>query len=745
MSGKFKFGRTLSTLASFIILALMASCTSEGARDVLNYDFIHGLDIRYDNDVPVGVDIPMGDECDSDDDCKSDRPHCLVARGVCVECVTQSDCQGRGFCLEGYVCGVTECQPNEKLCVKNVAKVCNAEGSQMQETDCSIENKYCVDGACYLCPPNLGDCPSDKLARRCKEDGSGWVEQTCTGELTCANGECLACIPGKTICDGSTKVKKCAMDGSGFVADVDCWDLHDGDICHMGQCINLCEFTSKFYTNKGCEYYAIDMEQYKDTDPPYYGENAPFAVVVSNTYEQLDATVKVYQGDTLVKTVNAPAGVATIINLEPLNLYGVGITDQTYHIKANLPIVAYQFNPLENVEVFSNDASLLLPTNVLGRHYRAVTMPNLGLNSVGQYLGSNIAIVAVDEGDTTVSITPTANILAGTNTLGVLKGRTEDWILKQGQVFNVSAEMTQFLDLTGSLITADKKIAVFSGHVCATAPMSTCVGGKCSYDKAVTCTSSASCPIISACDHIEEQIQPLEAWGMEYVLPKTKARGLAPDLVRVVANEDNTRITITPPVAGSKVINAGEFYEFEIDRSVVVKSDKQFLASIILEGESAPGADHVFCSDMMGENCTKTYNPSDCTCSDDASSCNTAADCSDDAGVGDPSLIIAVPVEQYRDYYIFLVPTKYADSYVSIVAPTDATSVKLDGVAIAKSEFATISGTSFMTAVKHMNPGSHTLESDKNVGLYVYGWDSYVSYGYPGGMMLLKIAGDLGK
>lgn len=739
MSASVRLGRGITAIAAVALIALCACTDGNSGEDTMNYDFIHGFDIQYGDE--GGIDIPVGTECTGDDDCDSDKPHCLVSRGVCVECILQADCQGRGFCLEGYVCGVTVCQPNEAVCVKNVAKVCNDDGSHLAETDCSTDDKYCVNGACYVCPPNLGDCPSDSVARRCKVDGTGWDQQTCGTGLTCANGDCLACIPGETVCDGSTKVKKCAMDGSGFIADKDCWELQDGDICHMGQCINLCEFTQKFYTNKGCEYFAIDMEQYKDTDPPYYGEDAPFAVVVSNTFAALDATVKVYQGDSLVKTVNAPAGLATIISLDSLNLYGVGITDKTYHIKSNLPIVAYQFNPLENVEVYSNDASLLLPTSVLGKNYRVVSMPSLGLNSVGQYLSSNMAIVAVEDGDTTVTITPTANVLAGTNTLGVKKGFSEEWVLKKGEVFNVSTEMTQFLDLTGSLVQADKKIAVFSGHVCSVAPMSTCVGGKCTYDKTYTCASSASCPIISACDHLEEQLQPIEAWGKEYVIPKTKARGLAPDLVRVVAHHDNTRVTITPPVAGSKVIHAGEFYEFEIDRSVVVKSDNQFLASIILEGESAPGADHVFCSDSIGENCTKTYG-TNCTCSDNFSSCETAADCSDDAGVGDPSLIIAVPVEQYRDYYIFLVPTKYADSYVSIVAPTDATSVKLDNTVVAKSEFTTISGTSFMTAVKHVNPGSHTLESDKNVGLYVYGWDSYVSYGYPGGMMLLKIAGD---
>jgi tetratricopeptide (TPR) repeat protein len=39
------------------------------------------------------------------------------------------------------------------------------------------------------------------------------------------------------------------------------------------------------------------------------------------------------------------------------------VTSNAYRIGASHPVTAYQFNPLENVNVFSNDASLLLPTS----------------------------------------------------------------------------------------------------------------------------------------------------------------------------------------------------------------------------------------------------------------------------------------------------------------------------------------------------------------------------------------------
>jgi len=42
------------------------------------------------------------------------------------------------------------------------------------------------------------------------------------------------------------------------------------------------------------------------------------------------------------------------------------VTRSAYRVTSDVPIIAYQFNPLENVNVFSNDATLLLPAAALG-------------------------------------------------------------------------------------------------------------------------------------------------------------------------------------------------------------------------------------------------------------------------------------------------------------------------------------------------------------------------------------------
>ena len=44
---------------------------------------------------------------------------------------------------------------------------------------------------------------------------------------------------------------------------------------------------------------------------------------------------------------------------------GTALTRNAYRITSTVPVVAYQFNPLENVNVFSNDASLLKPVEAL--------------------------------------------------------------------------------------------------------------------------------------------------------------------------------------------------------------------------------------------------------------------------------------------------------------------------------------------------------------------------------------------
>ena len=135
-------------------------------------------------------------------------------------------------------------------------------------------------------------------------------------------------------------------------------------------------------------------------------------------------------------------------------------------------------------------------------------------------------------------------------------------------------------------------------------------------------------------------------------------------------------------------------------------------------------------------------------CMIDTPYCNTTSDCPHshscscgDLGfctcepIGDPALILAVPVEQYRSSYVFLTPTNYLDDYVNIVAPSAAT-VTLDGQELGTYAFQTLGASGYKVARLSVSDGAHTIEASQPVGVVAYGYDDDVSYGYPAGLDL---------
>ena len=202
--------------------------------------------------------------------------------------------------------------------------------------------------------------------------------------------------------------------------------------------------------------------------------------------------------------------------------------------------------------------------------------------------------------------------------------------------------------------------------------------------------------------------------------------------------------SITVPVLGR-----GKFFEFEISNDVEITADKQVLIGQFMEGQNAPGAAHDMCgfadfftgqitlcdaSTPLGEDCECWTPDGTGSATQTGVACKDTSTCSPgDANIGDPDFLIGVPVEQYRADYVFLVPIKYSKNYVNIVAEPSA-QVTLDGNVIAPSKFKPVGSGAWTAARLVVSEGSHTLTSDRKVGVTVYGWDLYVSYSYPGGM-----------
>jgi len=64
--------------------------------------------------------------------------------------------------------------------------------------------------------------------------------------------------------------------------------------------------------------------------------------------------------------------------------------------------------------------------------------------------------------------------------------------------------------------------------------------------------------------------------------------------------------------------------------------------------------------------------------------------------------------------------------------------VKMDGLQVAASQFKAIPGSKWSVARLPINKGPHKITATKPVGVWVYGYDDDVSYGYAAGAKLGK-------
>jgi hypothetical protein len=518
--------------------------------------------------------------------------------------------------------------------------------------------------------------------------------------------------------DGDTRLT-CDEDGRWVVQAV-CSEAQPGDVCENGACIKLCELNKKLNSYFGCEYWALDLDNAFVPGGPtgfYDAAGAPFAVVVGNPNEKFAVDVKIYTveagveqrvtvdhfGNPLDDSPIAPSSLR-IYRLPRRDVEGTVKGFLSYRVEASIPILAYQFNPLDNTSpVFSNDASLLLPTDVLGRTYIVMTREQTFAN-----LRGFVTVVAPFD-NTEVALTVTAPTLSMNGFPPLQPGQTVRVNLARGEVFSVQSDAPG-ADLTGTVVQANRVVAVFGGSEASNAPNTArCLPeGVCEWDRKTACADLLDCVdagFNTCCaDHLEQQMFPVRSWGQRYIATQSKERGKAKDIWRILAAEDGTQVDTVPKQASIPVLDKGEWFEFESSEHFVIDSKKPILVGQFLAAEDAPDPN------LPG------------------------VDTAGDAGIGDPGFILAVPLEQYREEYVVLVPEGYGFDYVNITAPAGA-AVWLDGEELDPSVFEPITA-DYVVARLALEDGERRIRASAPVGVVMYGFDSYVSYGYPGGLDL---------
>ncbi len=133
--------------------------------------------------------------------------------------------------------------------------------------------------------------------------------------------------------------------------------------------------------------------------------------------------------------------------------------------------------------------------------------------------------------------------------------------LNVGQTFL----LTTTIELTGTGVTSDKPIAVFSGYRCANVPTG-----------------------VTACDHIVEQMPPTDALSRTYCLAQTPRTGTLGNVCRAVATQDGTEVQVNGTVVAT--LNTGQFCEGRVAGGIEISANNPILVGQYLTGQSQAGA-----------------------------------------------------------------------------------------------------------------------------------------------------------
>ena len=214
----------------------------------------------------------------------------------------------------------------------------------------------------------------------------------------------------------------------------------------------------------------------------------------------------------------------------------------------------------QNEQVASNDAYLALPVITLPgrRSYEYVVASVKGDLGFTSQAKDSVALIVGTENDTEIAINPSVVIPNGLAPAKQFIPRApanlNKVIIQRFQTFYLQVRGG---DLSGTRITANKPISVFSGHECANVPFRS-----------------------PPCDILIEQIPSVDAWGTEIVTIPLKTRK-GGDIIKLIASQDATMVNIThTDVDDGKVtrgpiviLDAGQFKELLIGEFSLIQSN----------------------------------------------------------------------------------------------------------------------------------------------------------------------------
>jgi IgGFc binding protein len=477
-----------------------------------------------------------------------------------------------------------------------------------------------------------------------------------------------------------------------------CGEAGPGDAC-AAECVNPCLNSLGENTSNGCEFYAVEMDQQEQSQGVCYAmfvvnqwqtgqparleidhggaaytddEVKGFARIPSGTgtgivYSEYDPTAGLPQNQIAIlflsrdpkREIEGSTNPSALANCPPgvvpafvgdAALHGTG-TGTAFHIRTNVPIVAYQMMPYGGGHARVTGATLLLPINVWGTNYIATNAYQAATELIpscegGVCAGPTMAIIAQQDG-THVTIDPVAPIVAGGGLSGTGAQTPITYTVNKGQYLQFS----QIDELTGSPIQADAPIAVLGGSTLVDLPLGS-----------------------SRADHAEQMLPPVSALGNEYVAVRYRSRNAPTEESvpwRIVGTVDGTTLTYDPPQTGAPLgVNEGEFVEFYAPGPFVVGSQDNSHPFYVAQY-------------MTGGEYLLNLKLNDAGANPDANMIGPDAAIDTNSilwGQGDPEFVNVVSPAQYLPSYTFFTDPTYPETNLVVVAVKD----------VATSEFPTV-------------------------------------------------------
>ena len=508
----------------------------------------------------------------------------------------------------------------------------------------------------------------------------------------------------------------------------------------------LSNMGTEFWTGFGCEEHMSNKTTQFDTATKT-ANGAHFSLYIATGNQASNVVVDLpglpgsvsfprtytIAANSVIEVGGFPVGDGTVPNTSgapDARLYFTGVTSRGIHVTSTngVPVACWLYDWATNN---SAAGAMLFPTNTWNSSYAVQayggTISNTGVPS------SYFFVIANDD-NTTLTITPTADIIDSASSYVISKSTGGTVLHPKGTAFTVTLPHKGDIynamglvdgttnisyDLTGTKISTDcsKKIAVFGGNARTLINTAMCNGNN------------------SGSDNLIQQMFPKVAWGKKYLTVPTK--NMEDNLFRISVTDPLTKVTVngTLYTTASSTWNAtGSFYEFMSRVPMNIDGDKPIsVTQFIMPGAACGGA-------SVGN-----------------------------VGTGDPEMILLSPIQQAINSATVFCPGfkdgSNGGTYINVIIPNaGVNSFKIDGrsgntiVDTGSSSYATAYGTTSNSTVikafvKHPGdpnysyakfhvsyPAPHTISSDTTFNSIAYGESQGESWGYNAGTAIKNLS-----